>query len=95
MQHLCGSNEISRFKALREFLVDRGQQSRSLGPAVGRDPVRGKIGGAPQLEGHHPDGARLDKRLLQPLFGTHRLGAPSRNSITTADCGRRLDSVAV
>ena len=68
LQQARGSNKILRFKALGEFLIDRGEQSDGLGPAASRDPVRGKIGGDTQLEGQRSYGARLGERLLQPLF---------------------------
>ena len=78
-QEFPSFNEVLRFEALGEFLIDRGQQSDGLGPAAGRDPVRGKIGGAPQLEGHRPDGARFGESLLQPLFSTQRLTCMEKN----------------
>ena len=73
LQQARGSNKVLRFKALGEFLIDRGQQSAGLGPATSRDPERGKIGGDTQLEGRRSYCARFGERLLQPLFSAQRL----------------------
>ena len=64
LQQARGSYKILRSKTLSEFLINRGEQSDGLGPPVGRDPVRGKISGDTQLEGHCPDCARFGERLL-------------------------------
>ena len=73
MYQTRGGDKVLRFKALSEFLIDRGQQSLSLDPAPGSDPVRGKIGGDTQLEGQRTHSSRLGKPLLQTLFSAQGL----------------------
>ena len=73
LQQARSSNKILRFKALGEFLINRGEQSGGLGPAASRDAVRGKVGGDTQFEGQRPYCARFGECLLQPPFSALRL----------------------